>query len=459
MFLMLGSCSLAAQPDDVIWVTSAGTSTVSRYQRVGSTPRQFSARVPPWRPVGVSLRANGDAWVAVQQGGCLYGLDRNGKPIGTIPVPGRPTTTAIDAQGDIWCGNLTGNAFKFSPSGARLLHLTPPGAIEIQHIACDSRGDAWIGDNKGVIWKVDRTGQIVMTLIDGYDVVAVDHDDNLYCTGLVNATLRKYTSGGVPLWTVPVYAVNHAELAVDGNGDVWMAAQSNFVLKYSTRSRTLQTFRIYSYALSVAVDGVGDVWVADPYSQEMAVFRSDGTLLRKVPVDASPIPIGDPTGFKRAVFVDPFGDVDGDGHPNNAEAVARSNPFDPASVPCRLTVGGDQRVGGRATFLYEDLGGNGGLIYAAASSWSRAGSIPVGPKRRIGLVPDALFFLSLKAPHIFQNYIGKLDGNGRGFPAIAVPSISQLAGTTIHTVAITLDPSAHRGVRTVSPPIGFKVKP
>jgi len=348
-----------------------------------------------------------------------------------------------------------------------LATVTPPGVTSAEGVAVDSFGDLWLADSKaGLLWKIDAgTGAAMITIhAPLHRLVVVDRLDNIYTAGFGSSVLRKFAPDGTARGTYPIGVTTVVGMAVDRDGNLWLAPQMNRVLKMSSAGRVLGSFRSggsnTDFCSGVAVDGAGDLWVCNFKSASVTRMRPDGTIVQTLPVGINPFAIGDPTGFQRAVFADPFGDVDGDGHLNHAEAVARSNPFDPQSRPCTLTARGTQRVGQTATLDYQDHGpGMGGRTYAMACSFSLTGNVVLGRKRRIDLRPDALFFLSLSTPVVFAHFIGGLDQAGKAQGVIRIPALKALAGTSIHSAAITLDPTAPEGIRTIAPTASFKILP
>jgi hypothetical protein len=294
----------------------------------------------------------------------------------------------------------------------------------------------------------------------GHRTPVVDHYDNIFTTGFGSTSLKKWSNTGTALGTFTHGISTQQGLAVDADNNLWLANQSTTILKFSDAGKPLGTFTTGgSSLLAVGVDGLNNIWVSNYGSASLTQMKTDGTIIKTVPVGGSPIPIGDNTGFQRAVFTDPFGDVDLDGHRNNAEAVAGSNVFDPRSVPCALILGGDQKVGGKATLDYTDLGSmSGGKAYVMACSLSSSFAIPIGKKRRIDLLPDGLMFLSLTQPSMFRNFIGNLDKSGKAVATIMIPAIPTLAGTAIYCTAITWDLGARDGVLCIAPTTPFKIK-
>jgi len=458
--LLLGCCA-TAQPLDSIWITNSANNTVYQLQRAtGATLATFAT--PPGRPVGCTVRDNGECWVAIQSLAQVLALNPNGTVKGTFAVgAGRPTGMGTDLAGNVWCGNLVPGFVRLTPAGVATT-IVPTGSLSGQAMSCDSLGDVWAGDGSSrSVYKIAPNGQTLLTLANiGHRNTAIDHSDNVYTAGFGSTSLSKWTNAGTAInsWVLGNSTIQ--DVHVDADDNVWIANQGTAIFKFNSATTVVSSFATGgSSLLACAIDGTNEVWVCNYGSASVTVLRSDGTVSRTIPVGSSPIPIGDNSGFQRAVFTDPFGDVDGDGHPNNAEATSGANLFDPAAVPCTLTLGGSQARGGTATLSYVDWGQNrAGLPYAMACSLSLIGNVSIGPKRRIDLTPDSLFFLSLTLPQLFQNFLGTLDASQRGLGTIHIPNIDALKDVEIHCSVVTIDPSARDGIRTIAPRQSFKIK-
>lgn len=100
-----------------------------------------------------------------------------------------------------------------------------------------------------------------------------------------------------------------------------------------------------------------------------------------------------------------------------------------------------------------------GRIYQIGSALG-GGPIAVGHVS-IGLEADNLLALSGSGawPAIFRGYRGVVDANGQATAAIRIPADPNLAGATIHSAFVTLDPKRPAGIRAVSNSVNFQIKP
>jgi streptogramin lyase len=455
---LLWTSLVSGQALDAIWVASPWGKEVYRIQRSGHAISSFTA--PVEGASCVAVRHNGDVWFGSSQRGSAFAMDAQGRVLVTVQPGQSPAGLAVDLNGNIWCGNRSWQYFHYASDG-RLLASLQIGS-DSGPIAADSAGHVWLGNRLEVL-KVDGNYRVLLTLShDRPSVPAVDHDDNIYTldqTVSAGYRLGKWSQDGTRLWSQPLNTTRApSDVAVDRDNNVWVATSSLYVRKYSSCGARLGSFMTGGAGSStIALDGMGAVWIGNITSLSVTKMTPEGTILDIIPFSGSASLRGDATGFRRTVFADPFGDVDQDGHLNNAEVVAHSNPFDGGIFPCRLTPGGDRKVGGTCTLSYEDQSNRApGSLYVMACSFSR-GPIPVGLKRRIDLGFDPLFMASFLIPEVFEDFFGLLDTQGQAVGTLRIPALSGLAGATVHASAVTLDPTALAGIRTIAPTASFKI--
>ncbi|MBN2492242.1 MAG: hypothetical protein JXQ29_15455 [Planctomycetes bacterium] len=98
--------------------------------------------------------------------------------------------------------------------------------------------------------------------------------------------------------------------------------------------------------------------------------------------------------------------------------------------------------------------------YMCASSLDAKLGIPLPGNRVLPLDFDNLVVITAQnlLPQIFVNYQGILDASGRATLLVHIPPEPALAGITIYTAGITLDPHAPGGVHLVSTPLPFTIQ-
>jgi len=211
---------------------------------------------------------------------------------------------ALDTVGNVY---VTGNhAFnypsfesymllcKYSPAGQLLWTVSDAGGgsdnIFGLDLAVSNSGNLYVagGSYRGasydaVLWKYTTDGVPVWkTYYDsgGYDQargVVLDSSEGIYTGGKSSSGyfIRKYTDGGVPLWTMTLGGGAITKMAVDGEGSVYITGGKlgldwDVLLGKVTPCGQLMWSITYDggnneWGYSVALDGAGDVYVAGSY--------------------------------------------------------------------------------------------------------------------------------------------------------------------------------------------------
>lgn len=120
----------------------------------------------------------------------------------------------------------------------------------------------------------------------------------------------------------------------------------------------------------------------------------------------------------------------------------------------RMLTGTARPAPGTAYPVTLAMEGEAGKAYLAAASF---GTLPgiMTPAGRIHLVPDALFYLSLQAPALFQGFAGVLDPNGTALLGVGIPAIPALRGLRFYLAAVSYDTG---GLRRISDPLGVTIE-
>lgn len=252
---------------------------------------------PLWNPVGVTLDSGGDLYIAdsgnqlveeVTPDGTLSILDgaTPALTLGVVPNLGSgPAGIAVDGGGDAYVAD-PGRSFvyEFTPLGVRTVFAgtgTPgaavPGAAasspvgQPYGVARDAGGDVYISDRThNEVYKVDPTG-----------------------------TLSVFAGTGAsgPPAVGPATAsdlASPAGLAVDANGDLYIADSGNDVVEKVTPAGALSIVAgsgtqgaptagsalgsDLDDPLGVAVDGAGDVFIADSGNYDVEEVTAGGQL-------------------------------------------------------------------------------------------------------------------------------------------------------------------------------------
>ena len=204
-------------------------------------------------------------------------------------------------------------------------------------IAIDSGGSIYVADtNNHVIRKITPAG--VMTTFagvagsNGIDDgplgtarfywpwgVATDRSGNVYVADTWSSTIRKITPPGI-VTTVAGLAGTRGStdgkgaaarfeypsaVAVDRNGNIYVADTANNTVRKITPDGTVQTFAERVGASSVATDDGGNVYVADMKASTIEKITVDGTVTTLAGREDT---VGNADGMRRAArFHDPGG--------------------------------------------------------------------------------------------------------------------------------------------------------
>ena len=125
-----------------------------------------------------------------------------------------------------------------------------------------------------------------------------------------------------------------------------------------------------------------------------------------------------------------------------------------SSTRFTLRSSGTPRPGSLVSLLIENPR-EAGQRYQMAAALSRNPMIPVPGVGSIPLAPDALFATFAKLPGVFQNFAGRLDGNGRNTTFVLIPNTSELRGSRFFCAYVTHDAG---GIRQISNEIPIAIQ-
>jgi DNA-binding beta-propeller fold protein YncE len=221
-----------------------------------------------------------------------------------------PSHPAIDAGGTLWVPDSSHDQFLlFAPDGTFLEAWGTPGTGEGQFHLGDPR-DMGIGsgavafDAAGNIYVVDTGNHRIQkfgpdrAFITAWGSegsgdgqfrrpvdLAVDGRGRVYVSDTGWGTIQVFDDDGTWLATWSGLGTP-AGLAVDGDGNLWVAEGGSGVVKFSAEGERLATWNDYGTgegqfldSVSVAVDAQGRVFVADLSADRVQVFSPDGAFL------------------------------------------------------------------------------------------------------------------------------------------------------------------------------------
>jgi streptogramin lyase len=270
---------------------------------------QVTPNTPPYTPALSSSQSDFSIAIAYSGGG-LSG----------------PQGLAIDAAGNAWVTNYTGNSItKLSNLGvaASGSPYTVGGLNNPSAIAVDATGNAWISNYGGNnVTELSSTGTLMSG--GGYAVgtkprgIAIDGAGNVWVANSTSNSVTRLTSAGVASAPYTVGGLNGPYgIAIDGAGDVWV---SNFggasVTELSSAGVAVTGSPFMATGLTapegIAVDGSASVWVANSASSTVARISHVGQILSA------------PSGYTGGGLATPYGiSIDGAGN----AWVDSQNPF------------------------------------------------------------------------------------------------------------------------------------
>jgi sugar lactone lactonase YvrE len=250
------------------------------------------------------------------------GLDSLANGIGTAASFAYPNGVAVDSKGNIYVSDTGNNLIRMINGGSTVTTFAGGGTGLATNgtgtaasfsspvgLTVDASGNIYVADaNNNLIREITPLG-VVTTLAgsgkaayaDGTGTaasfnfpngVAVDANGNVYVADLINRVIRKITQAGVVTTFAGAGAVNFkapAGVAVDAIGNVYVADQgTNLISKITPAgvittlagsgapgfTNALGTAASFNFPTAVAVDPSGNVFVADRGNQAIRKISS-----------------------------------------------------------------------------------------------------------------------------------------------------------------------------------------
>ena len=231
---------IAIDATDNVWVTGysySNTSYVTGLSPTGSIINNYSiggstVGGSTVNPVNIAIDAIGNFWIANISGNNVIKLSSSGSIIGYYPVGNQPACITIDASGNVWVVNVGDNTVTaMTPTGAVI--GTFPVGQQPSAIAIDPAGNVLVANNGGdTITALTPTGSVItsytvgpsprsIAVDSGGDMWVINGDNTLTALTLTGSVITSYTVGPSP-----------GNMAIDANGNIWVEdVYSNFLIE------------------------------------------------------------------------------------------------------------------------------------------------------------------------------------------------------------------------------------
>jgi len=206
---------------------------------------------------------------------------------GGMLTPGQP---AVDAEGNIWVGNVT-TLTEMSPTGVPISTSSGfSGSISSpSSIAIDSSGNVWATNyDTSTLSVFDSSGTpITGSPFSGGGLnkpwgIAIDGSGNAWVGNNNADTVSKFGPNGSPVSTSSGYPFTGLSqpfaVAVDTSGSVWVGSYNNYIAEFSSGGTAEAGSTAYSndgigIAYGIAIDASGNVWEPSYLGGDLVEFE------------------------------------------------------------------------------------------------------------------------------------------------------------------------------------------
>jgi len=267
---------IAVDGSGQIWISgSASSGTPAVFLLAASEAYVSPTTGYPIATGNFAIDPEGNAWLTQAFG--VVVLSSAGSllsPVSGYPIRGE-TGMVFDASGNVWFPGtndvieLSSSGTVISPSGGY-----SGGSLYGGGVASDSYGSVWVADRYGLS-KLSSTGSLTSYPSAGVNnatSLAIDSAGDVWGLNTVVATpvtLIKLSSSGIPLspsggFTGGGLSYQGGSLAIDGAGNVWVAADT--VSEFSNSGAPLSPSAGFDGGAGVGpvIDGAGNVWYSYP---------------------------------------------------------------------------------------------------------------------------------------------------------------------------------------------------
>ena len=410
----LAAVSAQAPMEDVLWVASRGSTSLTKYSRYGKVLATVPLSKTPRR---VHRAPDGKLWVIEFISSTFSIHDRDGKLLKTVTpgAGGNPYGLAFDKRGYAYMTSGS-TVQEYKPDGTYVRSVNVPASplgIAIDYSTPQNMGNIWLAHRiqPGQITKIpistfkpqsftlpSSEPMMPTAVVCTYEGVA--QQSNVFVGGDRSDKLYKLDQAGKitgPITTAAGY--NYCSgMAIDRQNRLWTVGRPGVVAVIDTKTNTTTT--TFNGAPTnndcggVVMDSIGRPWILDRGFSSASTFRrydDKGNMELGTPAGTNTYGMVDAAGFAYAFVVNPFGDEDKDGAANFAEITAGTSPYDALSTPSlSFDTRGVSRVG-TTPYLEAVSQAKGTMVVFFTVGTGKALTLP-GFKGSFLLDPATLFY-------------------------------------------------------------------
>jgi hypothetical protein len=234
-----------------------------------------------------------------------------------------PYGLAVDAQGDVWVANESGNNItELNPAGSVLANYNGGGILLPRGIAIDTAGNVWVANTGGSsVVKLSSAGS-PLSGTAGYTAgsinapvaLAIDSGNNVWVANFNGNSVTALSSTGSAINSSPLTGSGNLSLptgiAVDTQGNVWVSSAGNGTVAEFSHLGILQSNSGYTDGALIdpqglAMDANNNAFVAASFISAVSGFNSSGSALSPSPFTGGGIqtPAGVATDGAGAIWV------------------------------------------------------------------------------------------------------------------------------------------------------------
>lgn len=282
------------------WVVSGGDTVYKLHANGNADPtvipdltQASAAEVNP---------ANGVAWIAISAANAVFRFDQSTGEFTQAPAIERPNMIAVNpADGTVWVAWLNGVS-KFSSDGKQILTQVFPADYNPEqpnvetgrfNVAVNPKdGSCWVTDARGPINRYDANGTLIATgptMREPKAGVAVDYEGNAWVADSQFSTLLRVSATGQELVKITTIPSPTSPRINPKDGSVWVVSSQSMLVNLSADGTKMSEFAagmaVVGISLSPADNGI---WVADmlgaTFTGEVSKFSTNGTKLFANPI-------------------------------------------------------------------------------------------------------------------------------------------------------------------------------